>query len=272
MTDWDAAYDNRKHVGDAEDIIACWAGLAADYRRSVADSNTAKFDITYGGKPREKFDLLVPENPPNGLVIFIHGGYWRALDKSCWSHFAPAFLSRQRALCIVGYSLAPDVKIRDITKQVSAAIIKAAGIIDGPIHLVGHSAGGHLVTRMMCSDSTFPDNVASRVKHVVSISGLFDLRQLLKTELNNTLRLDEEEAIAESPALQKPKLDCSLTCWVGGDELPEFLRQNELLTDSWNLPEDKYKTVCEPGKNHFTVVDTLADPQSALVKEVLKLP
>src|SRR5690606_33109001 len=144
--------------------------------------------------------------------------------------------------------------ISEITRRVAAAISFAAARVAGPLRLAGHSAGGHLVTRMVCANSPLPDEIRSRIGPVVSISGVHDLRPLLRTRMNATLRMDEAEAAAESPALLRPMEGCSVTCWVGSAERPEFLRQNDLLAKIWTGLGADMRRVRAEGRHHFDVI------------------
>jgi acetyl esterase/lipase len=142
-------------------------------------------------------------------------------------------------------------------------------MIEGPLYLTGHSAGGHLVTRMISATSPLPDSVRARVRHTVTISGVHDLRPMLKTAMNADLRIGVEEAQAESPALLAPLPNTRLTCWVGGAERPEFIRQNALLANIWTGLGAQTCTIEEPGRHHFNVIDGLADPRHPLVEILL---
>jgi esterase/lipase superfamily enzyme len=116
----------------------------------------------------------------------------------------------------------------------------------------------------MCAITPLKPEVQARIKKVVSISGLHDLRPLMNTKMNEKLILDEDEAFAESAALQKPAKGIELVCWVGAEERPEFLRQNRLLADIWASCGIDTEWHEEPNKHHFDVIDDLSDPQSAL--------
>jgi acetyl esterase/lipase len=200
------------------------------------------------------------------LAVFVHGGYWMAFDKSSWSHLAAGALERGWVVCMPSYTLAPEARITDITQQIARAIRFAADRVAGELRLAGHSAGGHLVTRMVSADSPLPHSVQSRISHVVSISGLHDLRPLLRTKMNATLRMDEAEATAESAALQRPMEHCSVTCWVGSDERPEFLRQNDLLANVWTGLGASIHSIHAEIRHHFNVIEDLVDPASELVE------
>ncbi len=164
------------------------------------------------------------------------------------------------------YTLCPDARITAITQEIGAAITAAASEIGGEIRLTGHSAGGHLATRVVARTSPLAPDVAERVTRTVSISGVHDLRPLMRTAMNETLKIDMREALTESPALLEPVADTRLTCWVGEAELPEFRRQNALLANIWKGCGAATTAIEEPGKHHFSVVEGLADPAHPLVQ------
>jgi acetyl esterase/lipase len=266
IQDWDDAYTNGAYIEGGASYPAKWEAMAKAFRAQISVAGRAELDVRYGPAERETFDLLRPTGAAKGLAIFVHGGYWMAFDKSSWSHLAAGALQRGWAVCLPSYTLAPEARIADIARQVAAAIRFAAGRVQGPLRLAGHSAGGHLVTRMVCADSPLPAEVRNRIDHVVSISGLHDLRPFLRTSMNATLRMDEAEAIAESPALRRPRDNCSVTCWVGTDERPEFLRQNDLLANIWTGLGADMRRVHAEGRHHFNVIEDLVDPMSKLTE------
>lgn len=269
MTDWDQAYDNRAAVGLAkvEAQIADWTTRASEFRAELTSQNRARLDQPYGDGDRHRFDLFLPEGATRGLVVFGHGGYWRSFDKSLWSHLAAGALGHGFAVAVPSYSLCPEVRVRDITQEFARFVTVIAGQIDGEIRLVGHSAGGHLVARMV--SGALAPALARRIAKVISISGVHDLRPLLRTSINQTLGLDLAEARAESPALLEPIEGVDLLCWAGGDELPAFRAQNRLLADIWHGLGAGTEAVEAPGRHHFDVIAPLADPASDLVAAVL---
>ena len=267
--DWDDAYSNRDHIPGAAEFPPRWAAMAATLRKDLTAAGRARLDIAYGATARERFDLFLPEGMAQGLVVFVHGGYWRMFGKSDWSHLAAGPLARGWAVAMPGYTLCPQVRISAITRQIAAAIAAAARELGGPIRLTGHSAGGHLVTRMLCQDAPLPEAVAARIASVTSISGVHDLRPLLHTAMNDDLMLDQAEATAESPALLEPRAGVPLTCWVGATERPEFLRQNALLANIWTGCGVETRAVEEPDRHHFNIIDGLGDPNSSLTGALL---
>lgn len=265
ITDWDQAYDNRAAAGQdvVEAFVTDIAAKASAFRNERAAAGRASLDQAYGDRPRQRFDLFLPDSSPTALVVFVHGGYWRTFDKSYWSHLAAGALAHNLAVAMPSYTLCPEVRISAITREIAAFLGHAAGLVDGPIRLAGHSAGGHLVTRL--TSGALDRRLSDRIEKTVSISGVHDLRPLLRTSINDDLRLDLDEARAESPVLLAPADGVDLTCWVGADELPAFRQQNQLLADVWHLLGARCEAVEATGKNHFSVVEELADPESALI-------
>ncbi len=265
VTDWDDAYENGGNIPGGSAYPAAWVEPAAAFRAAAR----ARLDSPYGEGARHRYDLFLPDAAPRGLFVFVHGGYWMALDKSYWSHLAAGPLARGWAVAMPSYDLCPQVSIADITAQVGAAITHAAAATGGPIVLSGHSAGGHLVTAMMCHDSPLPAEVRARLSHVLSISGLHDLRPMLRTARNAALKLDMAGAEANSPALKRPLDGVRLTTWVGGGERQEFLRQSALLSNIWRGLGCVTQDVVAPDRHHFNVIDALAEPEGPMLRAVL---
>ena len=270
MIDWDDAFDNSGYVAGADGFAAQWRDAAAAFRATLAAAGRAELDLAYAESARNRLDLFHPESAAAGLLLFVHGGYWHKLDKSFWSQLAAGPLAAGWAVAIPSYTLAPDARIAAITQEIRAAVEFAAARVGGPLRLAGHSAGGHLVSRMACTDIDLSPALRARLEKIVSISGVHDLRPLTATRMNEILRLDADQAAAESPALREPVDDVDIAIWVGAGERPEFLRQTRLLAERWQRPgvTDHY----EPGKHHFSVVEGLANPASPLVAELLRDP
>jgi acetyl esterase/lipase len=258
--DWDAAYANAPFIPGAEAFPPRWAAEAAAFRARLGDR--ARLGIRYGEAEREWLDLFLPEGAPKGLMVFVHGGYWRSFGPRDWSGFAAGGVARGWAVALTGYTLAPQARIAQITRQTAAAITRAAAEVAGPIALTGHSAGGHLVARMACTDVGLP--VAGRLARVVPISPLGDLRPLLNLALNADWRLDAAEAEAESPMLRAPRPGLPVHVWVGADERPAFVDQARRLAGAWGA-----RLTEAPGRHHFDVIDPLAEAGSDLMETLL---
>ena len=154
--DWDAAYSNVDAVADAARFPPRYAAQAQAFRESLGPRFRA--GIAYGEAARERFDLALPEGTPKGLAMFIHGGYWRRFSKDDFSHMAASAVEHGWAVAVPSYTLCPEGTVPGITRQMRAALIRAAEEIPGPIRIAGHSAGGHLATRLACTDVDLPED------------------------------------------------------------------------------------------------------------------
>lgn len=269
VVDWDGAYANGVNIAGSDRWPVAWSEPAKAYREALEAEGRARLDVPYGKGVRNAFDLFLPATAPKGLVVFIHGGYWMAFDKSTWSHLAGGAIDSGYAVAMPSYTLCPETRIGGIVAEIGAAIERAATMVEGAIMLTGHSAGGHLASRMITATTPLSPAVARRVRHVVSISGLHDLRPLMRAGMNATLRIDEAEALAQSPALLRPMDGARITCWAGGGERAEFLRQNALLANIWTGLGATTSAVVEPDRHHFSIVDGLADAAHPLTRCLL---
>ncbi|RJT36175.1 alpha/beta hydrolase [Mesorhizobium waimense] len=269
ISDWDNAYTNGANIAGGDRWPAAWVEPARAFRDALSAEGRARLDIVYGDRPRNRLDLFLPNTSPKGLVVFVHGGYWKAFDKSFWSHLAAGPIGHGYAVAMPSYTLCPEIRIAGIVREVGAAIGKAAALVDGQLMLAGHSAGGHLASRMASATTALSPEVTGRIRHVMSISGVHDLRPLMRTAMNETLAIDEAEALTESPALLRPMDNARLTCWVGGGERAEFLRQSALLANVWIGLGAATSSVVEPDRHHFSIIDGLADPEHPLTRTLV---
>jgi arylformamidase len=256
--DYDRAYANGPFIPGAEAFPPRWTREAAAFRASLGER--AKTAIPYGPNPRNRFDLFLPEAAPRGLLIFIHGGYWLKFGRESWSHLAAGALARGWAYAIPSYTLAPEARIKAMTREIASAVEAAARLVQGPVVVTGHSAGGHLSARMGCADVS----LSTPVRRVVPISPLADLEPVALTGMNADLRLDAAEVAAESPARLTRRPEVEAHVWVGAQERPAFLWQARLLSEAWSCPWTP-----ETGKHHFNVIEGLSEPASALMSACL---
>lgn len=257
VNDADRAYANGSFITGDADFPPLWATAADRFRASL--DKRAELGVRYGPGARQVLDLFHPEGPPRGVVVFVHGGYWMAFDKSLWSHLASGPLERGFAVAMPSYTLAPEARISAMTKEMASACLLVQSRVAGPMVVTGHSAGGHLAARLGNVDQTVP------VLRVVPIAPLAELEPLRATAMNDTLRIDADEAATQSPARLALRPGVSAHVWVGADERPAFLWQARVLSEEWACP-----WTASPGKHHFNVVDDLADPGSALCDTLLR--
>jgi acetyl esterase/lipase len=253
----DDAYANAPHIPGGDAFPARWARDAAAFRATARHEG-----LRYGDGPREHVDLFHPEGAARGVIVFVHGGYWIRFAPSDWSHLARGGLRAGHVVAMPGYPLAPDASIPEITRRVARAVDAVAARIPGPLRLVGHSAGGHLVARMLMEDAA--PSSAGRIATCVPVSPVADLRPLVPQALNDTLRLTEASAAAESPALGRPRPGPRAAVHVGAEERPSFLWQADALGAAWDVPVRR-----APGRHHFDVVDSLCDPDSPIMRDLL---
>lgn len=264
VEDWTDEFENQKYTLGVAEWLADSLESAVAFRDGWRNK---ELNIAYGTEARQDYDLFMPEEPPKAIFFYIHGGYWRSFDKNYQSQVAKGALDRQMAVVMAGYRLCPNVKLGEITQDIANCLKHVAKKIgDIPIIISGHSAGGHLACRMICEDMDFSQALSDRIRSVIAISGLFDLRPLLKAAHNLDLRLDLKQAIMESPALLTPKAGVELHAWVGGNERPEFIRQSQLIANIWAGLGATTHLHIEAGRHHFSVTDALKDKSSALMR------
>ncbi len=268
IADWNAVYNNAENIPDGRAWPQRWLDAAEAFRAAFPASR-ARLELAYGTGGRNKFDLFLPEGAPRGLVVYVHGGFWMSLDRSHWSHLAAGPLARGYAVAFPEYTLCPQTSLSGITAEIGLAIAVIASEVAGPIRLIGHSAGGHLVSRMASHTSPLPEDVRARVERVVSVSGLHDLRPLKHVWRQETLRISDAEMLSESPALLHPLPGTEIICWVGARETSEFIRQSELLANIWKGLGARTDSVLEPDRHHFNIADGLMEPDHELTKALL---
>jgi arylformamidase len=265
--DYEAEYNNRARVPEHQQIIERWVHDAAAFRERMKAEENAELGLPYGLSARQTVDLFFPDATGHTpLAMFIHGGYWRAFDPSYYSHLAAGLNARGIAVAVAGYDLCPQVTIRDIIDQIRTACLFLWRRFGQRLMVYGHSAGGHLAACMVATDwkGLDPKAPADLVPAGYAISGLFDLKPLVHTAMNQDLKLNEAAAAAVSPLWWPVPRGRVLDAVVGGAESSEFLRQSQALTADWRQRgiEARYEAV--PGANHFTVIEPLADPASAM--------
>ena len=266
----EAEYNNRVLVPDHPAIFERWRRDSASFR----DSTPCTLDIAYGTEPRHKLDIFHATNP-RGTVVFIHGGYWRSLDKSYFSFVARRFVDAGLSVAMINYRLCPSVSISDVVEDCRQAL--AWIIANGTTHnfpvdriaLTGHSAGGHLVAMLYATDWQQRQCDSSCIIGGMALSGVYDLAPLRQCSMNADLHIDDFTARAASPIELEPTLTVPLHLAVGAEESEAFLSQSRQLAARWPQICDNPEEVASA--NHFTVVDFFAQPTHPIFLRVLRL-
>jgi arylformamidase len=264
--DYEVEYNNRARVPENPAIMAGWARDAAAYRQQHAPRA-----IRYGPRPRNRIDFFPGDNQGT-IVVFIHGGYWQALDSSFFSHLAGGLNAHGVSVAIPSYDLCPDVTVDDIIRQMHTAS-GALARLGRRLVISGHSAGGHLAACMLATDwpaidASIPEDL---VIAAYAISGLFDLGPLVETSINNALHLDQATARAASPLFWRAPLRGSLDAVVGENESAEYFRQSKSIVETWGAAGLATRFGTIPNANHFTAIAPLADPGSEMVARLNEL-
>jgi arylformamidase len=267
-------YNNRAAVADHQRWLDAWTARSAEAKEALSPS----IDVAYGSGTDEMLDLYVPRKLARGTLMYIHGGWWRSLDKSDYAFVAPAFVDAGFAVALVNYTLCPRNTIANAVEQCRRALLwlvqqgPARGA-PAPIVIGGHSAGGHLTAMMYAIDWRALGLADAPFVGGASLSGVHELAPLVQFSHNVDFRLDDAEARRMSPAAMTPTIDAPLLLAVGADETSEFVRQTDLMWSAW--PRNRPRGVAQPmhiaGRNHYSVVLDYTDASSPLTQATLAL-
>lgn len=272
-SEWfDRMYNNRARVPETPQILSTWAERSALARQSI----TADLDVRYGPHASETLDIFPSRFTGAPVLVFLHGGYWRALDKADHSFLAPAFVEQGACVVIPNYALCPGtdtdkVTVPRIVMQMVAALdwvwrsVQRYGGDPSNITVAGHSAGGQLAAMMLaCNWHQFDANLPiGLVRKALSISGVYDLEPIRHVPSLPELKLTAEDARLCSPAAFSAPKQGFLYSFAGGNESEEFLRQNRLIQRRWGKRRVPVASVL-PGLHHFSVLESLIENGSTL--------
>jgi arylformamidase len=268
-------YNNRLAVPEHPMWFERWAQRSQEVMAELAPQR----DLRYGPGPKETLDLFLPGARPRGLLVFIHGGWWRSLDKTDNAFVALPFIKQGIAVANVNYDLCPDVPVRDIVREMQRAVGflvregERLGVPTAPLVVAGHSAGGHLAAMLHATPAAAFGLEQHPVTGAASLSGIHDLEPLLLYSLNSDFCFDREEAKRLSPVLHRPQTRAPILAAVGANETSEFVRQTDLLWEAWpdHRPPGARAPLRVPGRHHYDVVMDYADADSALTRATLAL-
>lgn len=260
-------YNARAMIPDHPRIFTRWLQDSSHVRRTQA----ALFDLTYGEASGERLDFFPTNRSDAPLLVFIHGGWWRSLDKSDFSFIAPAYTRAGFNVALTNYTLAPEASIADIVRQQLRALAwlyrNAEKYDFDPRRIVvaGHSAGAHLTAMMMAAvwPAYGSDLPIDLVKAGILLSGVYDLEPVRHADFVNVdLKLTAEDIDVLSPAFMPQAHRAPFITAFGGLESEEFGRQTGVIATSWKA--NHRINVAPPDANHLTICDTFGTPGSPL--------
>lgn len=270
----DAEYDLGQVVGDPSTYFEFYLTESA---RARAEMDSV-LDVRFGPTIEESLDIFPAQDPAAPILLFIHGGYWRRFSKDEFSCVARGPVARGCTVIVVNYALCPKVTLPEITRQCRAAVAwtkTTRMAFNGDrerIYLSGHSAGGHLAARVLCTDWVEDYALpADTVKAAYAISGLYDLSPLRYAFVQPALQLTEDVIRRESPLFNIPAAAPPLTADVGAEESNEFRRQSADYIAAWQAAGLEGCCIEQAGKNHFTAIDEFVDPDSALCERIVAM-
>ncbi len=265
-------YLPRLIVPNVEGYLEKSAERSARARKKIG----GEIDLAYGDTPGQKLDVFPAANKGAPVHIFIHGGYWRSLDKHIYSHVAGPMVAAGATVVVPNYDLCPGVRITDITDQMRRAVAwvyKNAAKFNGSrakIYVSGHSAGGHLTGMMVATDwaaqAGLPSNL---IKGSAPLSGLFDIEPHRHSQLQPDIRLTAKEAKTQSPMYLPPIAKGSAIVAVGGDEPDLFHWQSLAYAAHLRQHGIKAEYVSMGSDNHFDITDRLANARDPLTKALI---
>ncbi|MEO0798013.1 MAG: alpha/beta hydrolase [Pseudomonadota bacterium] len=265
-------YNNRQRVPHHGEIMGRWKAASETFCESLGDR--AELGISYGEGERQAYDVFWPESDRDAapLVVYIHGGYWQRGDRSDYSVVAEGFVAAGCVVAVPSYSLCPDAKVMDIIGELTAFITELYKKMKRRPVVVGHSAGGHLASALLATDwSGHGDVPADVVRQAYAISGVFNLRPLIRTSINDALGLERDAADDASPALWSVPAGRRLVAAVGALESREFIRQSIEIAARWGEVGVRTDCVIVPDTNHFTVIHQLREPGSGMFERILEM-
>jgi arylformamidase len=271
----DDEYNPRLRVANAAEIFARWSKRSLEVRARLRHHA----NLRYGTASAEALDFFPAPVADAPLLVFIHGGYWRAFDKSDFTWIVPAYVATRYNVAVVNYGLAPATPLAEIVRQLERACAwlyrQSPGMGVDPRRIVwaGHSAGAHLTAMMLTRD--WPRLEAGLPHRLLAgalcISGIYDLRPLVEAQfLKSDLRLDLELARELSPVFRSPSTETPCVLAVGALESSEFRRQTCELRDAW--PSTAVRDAFEvPDTDHFSVCEAFATPGHLLFETTCAL-
>ncbi len=273
----DADYSPSRLVDSIATYLTAYEADSDRVAQRYRDSGQLHFDLAYGDRPRERLHLITPQSPvagekygtANALVVFIHGGFWKALSHHASLYAAPAWVDRGVAFAALGYTLAPQASLTQIVEQCYTGLdwlfdeVDRFGIDPQRIVLCGHSAGAHLAA--MCVSREWGDR---RIAGAMLVGGVFDLEPIARCYVNDTISLTPSEVVDLSPVRRRPLQEVPVSLVYGENETPAFKRQSEALAQAWRPHTAIVRCAQSPAYNHFDLAQQLGNPDHIIYQDL----
>ena len=271
----DSQYDLRSAFPDYVGYFEDWRARSEQARLS----QRCFLAQPYGAGARDRVDLFPAVRPNGQLFLFIHGGYWRFMDKSDFSFIVHPYLRRDISVALINYSLFPGTTMAEVVRQVRSACAwigancSSYGISCREFHIGGWSAGAHLacMAAAMDADGAGRRSDAPEIASVLAISGVFDLRPLLRTSANVDLKLDAAEALRNSPVNVTPRPGQRTALLWGGGETEAFREQSRAFLANWQSKGADIRADEIAKMHHYAVMNALAHEGTRVLKASLAL-
>ena len=232
-------------------------------------------DVSYGKRRGEKLDIFPAASPNAPVFVFIHGGYFRSLDKKQYRYIAKPLVKAGCTVVLVNYDLAPSVNVATIVEQNIRAFDWIYNNISrwhgnqNNIVLCGHSVGAFLVAKIL--EQHWSPEVKQSISAAVLLSGIYDLTKIKQSYLNSSLKLSDIDVTTLSPMFGDICNFPHALIAVGENETDEFIEQSQRYAHKLNQANSSNQYQVLKGKHHYTVARMLSNNNSLLVKKILRL-
>ena len=270
-------FNPRAVARNLDERLAASAAASAETRARL----DCVLDVRYGPGAKETLDIFPAADsgarPGAPVHLFIHGGYWRAMDKSDYSFIADAFQPAGATTVVINYDLCPTVTLDTIVEQSNRSIawtfrnIAEYGGDPERLYVSGNSAGGHLTAMALAHDWEAEGLPVDIIKGAAPITGVFDCEPVLDITVNEEVRLEPEAARRLSPLRNPPRRALPLLVAVGGAEPRLWIEMSE----DYAALCRKHGIDCEymemPDHDHFDISRAVGDPESPLARAMLRM-
>jgi arylformamidase len=259
-------FNPRVAVPQAQRHLDRYASRSAEARQRIG----GEFDIRYGDKPKQTLDWHRAATADRPIVLFIHGGYWRKLDKSDHSFIVPFFLDAGHSVVNLNYDLCPDVSLDEIVQESIAGLIYCYRHFGQKIVLMGHSAGAHLAAMLLAQDWQKLGLAPDAITGSVLLTGIYEPELVLRISVNQDVQLTAAIAERNDCLKQPPQSHSPILAAAGALEPEGWIDQTRRYAEHCKLAGVKVEYKVEPGANHFSLLEMACDAEQALGQKVLK--